>query len=125
MDRLAIDAAKAATSTIPIVFATNLDPVKLGPVASLNRPGGNLTGVALITSEILGKQLDLLHQMVPRVTIFGYSLIPGSGHPSLINGSGHSAVDTLNAANACASVVSSPWPCNAIQIARTRSSDFP
>jgi len=71
-DGPAIYAAKAATSTIPIVFATTLDPVKFGLVASLNQPGGNMTGAALITSEILGKQLDLLSQMVPRVATVGY-----------------------------------------------------
>ena len=72
VDGAAVDAAKAATSTIPIVFSTNLDPVKAGLVASLNQPGGNLTGVALMTSEILGKQLQLLHEMVPGVRTFGY-----------------------------------------------------
>jgi putative tryptophan/tyrosine transport system substrate-binding protein len=72
MDGVAMSAAKAATSTIPIVFATNLDPVKLGLVASLNQPGSNMTGAAVIGSELLGKQLDLLRQMVPRGTIFGY-----------------------------------------------------
>jgi putative ABC transport system substrate-binding protein len=68
----AIGAAQAATSTIPIVFTTNLDPVKVGFVTSLPRPGGNMTGVAVIGSELLGKQLDLLHQMVPRAGTVGY-----------------------------------------------------
>jgi putative tryptophan/tyrosine transport system substrate-binding protein len=72
LDGAAIDAARAATSTIPIVFNTNLDPVKFGLAASLSRPGGNLTGMTLMTSEIVGKQLQLLHEMVPKVTIFGY-----------------------------------------------------
>ena len=68
----AIFAAKAATSTIPMVFATNLDPVKTGLVASLNRPGGNMTGVATMSLQIWSKQLDLLRQMVPRATTFVY-----------------------------------------------------
>jgi putative ABC transport system substrate-binding protein len=72
LDGAAIGAAKAATSTIPIVFSTNLDPVKVGWVASLNKPGGNLTGMTLMMSEMLGKQLQLLHDMVPGATTFGY-----------------------------------------------------
>jgi putative tryptophan/tyrosine transport system substrate-binding protein len=80
VDGAAIDAAKAATSTIPIVFNTNLDPVKFGLVASLNQPGGNLTGMTLMTSEIVGKQLQLLHEMAPGVTTFGF-LIPRPGQP--------------------------------------------
>jgi putative ABC transport system substrate-binding protein len=70
-------AAKAATSTIPIVFQTNLDPVNLGLVASLSRPGGNLTGAALLTTELVSKQLDLLREMAPQATTFAY-LVQGS-----------------------------------------------
>src|SRR5215472_9008851 len=65
-------AAKAATSTIPIVFITNADPVSFGLVASLSRPGGNMTGAALLTTALVGKQLDLLREMVPRATTFTY-----------------------------------------------------
>ncbi len=69
-------AAKAATSTIPIVFAINHDPVAFGLAASLNRPGGNLTGVSYLSSELGAKRLGLMHEMVPKVTDFGVLVHP-------------------------------------------------
>jgi putative ABC transport system substrate-binding protein len=70
--------AKAATATIPIVFATAVNPVEVGLVGSLNRPGGNLTGVTTLNVEIGPKQLQLLHEVVPSATNIAVLVNPSS-----------------------------------------------
>jgi putative ABC transport system substrate-binding protein len=70
--------AKAATTSIPIVFDTGTDPVKLGLVSSLNRPGGNLTGVSLLSSPLLTKQLQLVRELLPTATTIGFLVNPGN-----------------------------------------------
>ena len=64
-------AAKAATTTIPILFVTGGDPVKAGLVAGLSRPGGNITGISLISGALNSKRLELLHEVVPNAPLFG------------------------------------------------------
>jgi ABC-type uncharacterized transport system substrate-binding protein len=69
-------AAKAATTTIPVVFYTGTDPVLTGLVASLNRPGSNVTGLSSVGSELIGKQLGLLDALLPKATRFAVLVNP-------------------------------------------------
>jgi putative ABC transport system substrate-binding protein len=69
-------AARAATTTIPIVFTTSGDPVRLGFVASLSRPGGNITGASQLNVEVAPKRLELIHEVIPSATNIGLLLNP-------------------------------------------------
>jgi putative ABC transport system substrate-binding protein len=77
-------AAKAASTTVSIVFAIAGDPVKLGLVASVNRPGGNATGISTVFSSVVAKQLETLHEMMPKATVIGCLVNPKN--PNAVTG---------------------------------------
>jgi putative tryptophan/tyrosine transport system substrate-binding protein len=87
--------AKASTSTIPIVFTTGSDPVQLGLVASLNRPGGNITGVTQLTEEVAPKRVELAHELIPTATVIGLLINPGNSLAETMTAASRTAATTL------------------------------
>jgi ABC-type uncharacterized transport system substrate-binding protein len=88
-------AAKAATTIIPIAFTTGADPVQIGFVASLNRPGGNLTGVTSLDVELNGKRLELLHEMIPTASTLAALVNPTFPGSDIISKNLQAAASTL------------------------------
>jgi putative ABC transport system substrate-binding protein len=88
-------AAKAATTTIPVVFVTGFDPVATGFVASLNRPGGNLTGVSFLVVLTVAKRLELLRELVPTATTIGMLVNPNNSNTKSVTGDAQTAAKTL------------------------------
>src|SRR5262245_18153598 len=78
---------KAVTNTIPIVFVSGGDPVKLGFVASLNRQGGSITGASFLTAAVAGKRLELLRELIPTAAVIDYLVNPdsGLGQPEIVD----------------------------------------
>jgi putative ABC transport system substrate-binding protein len=87
--------AKAATATIPVVFTVGGDPVELGLVASLNRPGGNLTGATFFAAQLLQKQVGILHDLVPNATVIGLLVNPNNPRHQADSGDVQAAARTL------------------------------
>jgi putative ABC transport system substrate-binding protein len=88
-------AAKAGTTTIPIIFATGADPVKVGLVASLARPGGNVTGVSFLVNSLGSKRLELLRVLVPAAATFGFLIDPSNPNAESETADMQAAVDLL------------------------------
>src|SRR5262249_19292614 len=70
-------AAKASPTSVPVVFLSGVDPVEYGLVPSLNRPGGNITGLTTLNAELVPKRLELLHELTPTATKFAFLIAPG------------------------------------------------
>jgi putative ABC transport system substrate-binding protein len=87
--------AKASTSTIPIVFTAGNDPVQMGLVASLNRPGGNVTGATQLTGEVVPKRVELAHEFMPSAAILGFLVNPRNSNADADTKAAQAAAATL------------------------------
>jgi ABC-type uncharacterized transport system substrate-binding protein len=87
--------AKASTNTIPIVFTAGNDPVQMGLVASLSRPGGNVTGASQLTGEVVPKRVELAHELTPTATILGFLVNPNNSNAGADTKAAQAAAATL------------------------------
>jgi ABC-type uncharacterized transport system substrate-binding protein len=87
--------AKAATSTIPIVFTAGGDPMQLGLVSSLSRPGGNVTGATQMTGEVAPKRIELAHDLFPQATTFGLLINPTNPLAEIVKKDSQAAAQKL------------------------------
>ena len=94
-NQISVEAAKAATTTIAIVFTTGVDPVQQGLVASLNRPGGNLTGVTTLNVELLSKRVELLRELRPTATAIALLINPTSPSAETLSRDAQAAAHAL------------------------------
>jgi putative ABC transport system substrate-binding protein len=107
-------AAKAATPTVPIIFGAGADPVKIGLVSSLNRPGSNVTGVSTVNNELAGKQLGLLHEVLPGAARFA----------ALINANNPASEATIMDVRAAAAAIGRPIEVLAVSTPRDIDAAF-
>lgn len=91
----AVLSAKAATSTIPIVFTAGLDPIELGIVQSLSRPGGNVTGVSVLNVELVPKRFELLREVIPTISSVGLMINPANPNAASVLQASQRAADAL------------------------------
>jgi putative ABC transport system substrate-binding protein len=91
----AAQAAKAATNTIPVVFVIGADPVKFGLITSLNRPGGNVTGVSFLANLLVGKQLEVLRGIMPAAALVGFLVNPSNPNAEADTNNARLAADAL------------------------------
>jgi putative ABC transport system substrate-binding protein len=94
-------AAKAATGRIPVVFSLGADPVQFSLVTSLNRPGGNLTGIYILNTDVVGKRLELLHELVPTARVIGCLANPTSAFTEPETKALHEAARALGVELSC------------------------
>ena len=115
-------AAKAATQTIPIIFSAAMDPERIGLVTSLNRPGGNITGMSLYPIGLAAKSVQLLSRLLPGATLIGYLINPLNPGASVYTSEASAAANALGIPSASSMPVPSKSSMNCSHLCRNRPS---